>query len=46
MHRNLNHPAMLSKVSSAAANGIDAYPVEGEVNEGYVDTIIVNIANN
>ena len=32
---------MLSKVCSAAVNGIDAYPVEVEVNEGYGDTIIV-----
>ncbi|MGA2246903.1 MAG: hypothetical protein ABSH48_18065 [Verrucomicrobiota bacterium] len=32
---------MLSKVCSAAVNGIDAYPVEVEVNEGYGDTVIV-----
>jgi hypothetical protein len=37
---------MLSKVCSAAVNGIDAYPVEVEVNEGYGDTIIVMIATN
>src|SRR6202046_5237666 len=33
--------AMLSKVCSAAVNGIDAYPVEVEVNVGYGDTLIV-----
>ena len=32
---------MLSKVCSAAVNGIDAYPVEVEVNAGFGDTIIV-----
>src|ERR1022692_5310536 len=32
---------MLSKVCSAAVNGIDAYPVEGEVNTGWGDTLIV-----
>jgi magnesium chelatase family protein len=32
---------MLAKVCSAAVNGIDAYPVEVEVNAGYGDTIIV-----
>src|SRR5580700_2184448 len=32
---------MLSKVCSAAVNGIEAYPVEVEVNAGYGDTIIV-----
>ena len=32
---------MLSKVCSAAVNGIDAYPVEVEVNVGYGDTLIV-----
>ena len=31
---------MLATVSSAALNGIDAYPVEVEVNCGYGDTII------
>jgi hypothetical protein len=30
---------MLAKVCSAAVNGIDAYPVEVEVNAGYGDTI-------
>ena len=33
--------ARLSKVCSAAVNGIDAYPVEVEVNCGYGDTLIV-----
>jgi hypothetical protein len=37
---------MLSKVCSAAVNGIDAYPVEVEVNSGYGDTVIVMIATN
>ena len=32
---------MLAKVCSAAVNGIDAYPVEVEVNAGYGDTLIV-----
>lgn len=32
---------MLAKVCSAAVNGIDAYPVEVEVNAGWGDTIIV-----
>jgi magnesium chelatase family protein len=32
---------MLVKVCSAAVNGIEAYPVEVEVNAGYGDTIIV-----
>jgi magnesium chelatase family protein len=32
---------MLSRVCSAAVNGIDAYPVEVEVNAGYGDTLIV-----
>lgn len=32
---------MLAKVCSAALNGIDAYPVEVEVNAGYGDTLIV-----
>jgi magnesium chelatase family protein len=33
--------AMLAKVCSAAVNGVDAYPVEVEVNAGYGDTLIV-----
>lgn len=32
---------MLSRVCSAAVNGIEAYPVEVEVNAGYGDTFIV-----
>jgi hypothetical protein len=36
---------MLSKVCSAAANGIDAYPVEVEGNANHGDTLIVMIAS-
>ena len=36
---------MLSKVCSAAVSGIDAYPVEVEVNAGYGDTLIVILVN-
>jgi magnesium chelatase family protein len=32
---------MLAKVCSAAVSGIDAYPVEVEVNAGYGDTILI-----
>ncbi len=32
---------MFAKVSSAAVNGIEAYPVEVEVNAGWGDTVIV-----
>src|SRR5215467_2927146 len=32
---------MLARVCSAAVNGIEAYPVEVEVNAGFGDTIIV-----
>src|SRR5882762_1401129 len=32
---------MLAKVCSAALNGVEAYPVEVEVNAGFGDTIIV-----
>jgi magnesium chelatase family protein len=32
---------MLAKVCSAALNGIEAYPIEVEVNAGYGDTILV-----
>jgi hypothetical protein len=32
---------MLAKVCSAALNGIEAYPVEVEVNAGYGDTLVV-----
>jgi magnesium chelatase family protein len=34
---------MLAKVCSAAVDGIEAYPVEVEVNAGYGDTIIVMV---
>ena len=34
---------MLAKVCSAAVNGIDASPVEVEVNAGFGDTLIVLI---
>jgi hypothetical protein len=37
---------MLAKVCSAALNGIEAYPVEVEVNAGFGDTIIVMVVNN
>src|SRR3954468_21154773 len=33
--------AMLAKVCSAAVNGIEAYPVEVEVNAGWGETIVV-----
>src|SRR5688572_12859831 len=32
---------MLAKVLSAAVNGIEAYPVEVEVNDGYGETFVV-----
>jgi hypothetical protein len=32
---------MLSKVSSAAVNGIEAYPVVVEVNSGWGDALVV-----
>ena len=35
---------MLARVCSAAVNGIDAYPVEVEVNAGYGDTMVVMLA--
>ena len=37
---------MLAKVCSAAVNGIDAYPVEVEVNAGFGETVIVMNATN
>jgi len=37
---------MLAKVCSAAVNGIEAFPVEVEVNAGYGDTVLVIIVNN
>ena len=36
---------MLAKVCSAAVNGIEAYPVEVEVNAGYGDTFVVIVVN-
>jgi len=36
---------MLSKVCSAAVSGIDAYPVEVEVNTGYGDSVVVIVVN-
>jgi hypothetical protein len=35
----------LAAVCSAPVNGIEAYPVEVEVNAGYGDTIIVIVVN-
>jgi hypothetical protein len=35
---------MLAKVCSAAVNGIEAYPVEVEVNAGWGDTVIVMLS--
>jgi hypothetical protein len=32
---------MLAKICSAALNGIEAFPVEVEVNAGWGDTLIV-----
>jgi hypothetical protein len=34
---------MLAKVCSAAVNGVEAYPIEVEVNAGFGDTLIVMI---
>jgi hypothetical protein len=36
---------MLSKVCSAAVAGIDAYPIEVEVNSGYGESFIVIVVN-
>jgi hypothetical protein len=36
---------MLARVLSAAVNGIEAFPVEVEVNSGWGDTVIVIIGN-
>ena len=42
LRRTLEHNfRMLAKVCSAALNGIEAYPVEVEVNAGWGDTIVV-----
>jgi hypothetical protein len=38
--------SMLATVCSAAVNGIEAYPVEVEVNAGFGDTLIVMVVNN
>jgi len=35
---------MLARVCSAALNGIEAYPVEVEVNAGYGDTLVAIIS--
>ena len=35
------YPSMLARVLSAAVNGIEAFPVEVEVNSGWGDTMIV-----
>jgi hypothetical protein len=43
--RLVHNETMLAKVCSAAINGIEAYPVEVEVNVGYGDTIIVIVVN-
>jgi hypothetical protein len=37
---------MLSRVFSAAVTGIEAYPVEVEVDAGYGDTRVVIVVNN
>ena len=37
--------AMLARVCSTALNGIEAYPVEVEVNAGWGDTLIVIVVN-
>ena len=36
---------MLSKVWSAAVGGIEAYPVEVEVNVGYGDSLVMIVVN-
>ena len=36
---------MLAKVCSAAVNGIEAYPVEVEVNSAFGDSVIVIVVN-
>ena len=40
-----NKATMLAKVCSAAVNGIEAYPVEVEVNAGFGDTLIMIVVN-
>lgn len=39
------NPAMLSRVCSAAVNGIDAFAVEVEVNCGYGETFIAIVVS-
>src|SRR5215831_258269 len=39
--RLAHNSRMLARVCSAAVNGIEAYPVEVEVNAGWGDTVIV-----
>jgi hypothetical protein len=41
-----HHPPMLARVLSAAVNGIEAFPVEVEVNCGWGDTLIVMLSCN
>lgn len=36
---------MLAKVLSAAVNGIEAYPIEVEVNASYGETLVVIVVN-
>jgi hypothetical protein len=38
-----HNPPMLARVFSAAVNGIEAFPVEVEVNSGWGDTTVVLI---
>ena len=35
---------MLARVFSAAVNGVDAYPIEVEVNSGFGESLIVIVA--
>ena len=37
------HPPMLARVLSAAVNGVEAFPVEAEVNSGWGDATVVLI---
>ena len=39
--RHANHPRVLAKVCSAAVQGIEAFPVEVEVNAGWGETVVV-----
>ena len=36
---------MLARVLSAAVNGIEAFPIEAEVNSGRGDTVVVIVGN-